>query len=321
MNTLKIQLRAVMIVITLSAYFGLPSKATADSQARETEVSATLRVLATYPHGNFLENLEVQQDGRLLFTNYPTKSIEVMLPSGKTKTFAKLSAYPLSLISTDNGYLVAASGRSVLLGEDVVGTQQFILLDKSGKQTGQFEAPQIMYLNGMVRLNSEIILAADSLSGNIWQVNPKTQKITSWIQNKSLSPHVDQKMFIPGANGVKLRSDGLIVSNTSKGTLSLIKIGQDGKPASKPELIATVGMIDDFWIRNDDSIIFTTHGEDIKTISTDGKVTTVIENGAGGATSIAPYPLNQDTNFVVINDGNIYFGKKGLAEVLLITID
>ncbi len=244
-----------------------------------------------------------------------------MSPSGETKTFAKLSAYPLSLISTDDGYLVSASGKSFLLGENVVGTQQFILLDKTGKQTGKFEAPQVMYLNGMVRLNSEIILVADSISGTIWKVNPKTQKITSWIQDESLSPLVDQKMFIPGANGVKLRSDGLIVSNTSKGTLSLIKIGKDDKPASKPELIATVGMIDDFWIRNDESILFTTHGETLKSVSASGKVTTVLADGAGGATAIAPYPLNQDTNFVMINDGNMYFGKKNLVEVLLITID
>jgi len=310
--------RVATMVITLSAYLGLPSITMAKTQIQET--TASVKVLATYPHGSFLENLEVQQDGRLLFTNYPTKSIEVMSQSGETKTFAKLSGYPLSLISIDDGYLIAASGKSLLLGENVIGTQQFILLDKNGKQTGQFEAPQIMYLNGMVRLNNEIILAADSLSGNIWQVNPKTQKISSWIQDESLSPLADQELFIPGANGVKLRPEGLIVSNTSKGTLSLIKIDEDDKPASKPELIATVGIIDDFWVRNDGSILFTTHGEMIKLLSMSGKVTTILDDGAGGATAIAPYPLGQDVSFVMINDGNLYFGKKDLAKVLLITI-
>jgi len=318
MKISKNLLIAATAVITL---IGLPNTAMANAEIQKNTASADIKVLATYPHGNFLENLEVQQDGRLFFTNYPTKSIEVMSKSGETSTFAKLSAYPLSVISIDDGYLVAASGKSLLLGENVVGTQQFILLDKNGKQTGNFDSPQVMYLNGMVRLNNEIILAVDSLSGNIWQVNPKTQKITSWIQDESLSPLADQKMFMPGANGVKLSSDGLIVSNTSKGTLSLIKIGKYDKPLSKPELIANVGMIDDFWIRDDGSILFTTHGEALKSVSTDGEVTTVLADGAGGATAIAPYPLNQDTNFVMINDGNMYFGKKDLVEVLLITID
>ena len=264
--------------------------------------------------------MEVQPDGRLLFTNYPAKSIEVLSPNGEASTFAQLSVYPLSLISTNDGYLVAASGKSLLLGEDVVKTQQFLLLDKSGKQIGQFDAPQVMYLNGMVRLNNETVLAVDSLAGTIWKVDTKTQKITPWIQDESLAPLAEQKQFIPGANGVKMRSDGLIVSNTSKGTLSLIKIGKNGNPAGNPKQIASVGMIDDFWVRDDGSILFTTHGEALKSVSADGDVTVVMSEGCGGATAIAPYPLNQSTNFVMINDGNMYFGKKDPVEVLLVTI-
>ncbi|QHJ10497.1 hypothetical protein FX988_00711 [Paraglaciecola mesophila] len=318
--TISKTLSIAATVMTVAAGISVSNLALAKAKPQKTDESATIEVLTTYPHGNFLENLEVQQDGRLLFTNYPTKSIEVMEQSGQTKTFSTLSAYPLSLISIDGGYLVAASGKSLLLGENVVGSQQFILLDKNGKQTGQFDAPQVMYLNGMVRLGNNVILAVDSLSGNIWQVNPKTQEISSWIQDESLSPLADQKMFIPGANGVKLRSDGLIVSNTSKGTLSLIRIGNDGKPQGKPELLAKVGMIDDFWVREDGSILFTTHGETVKSLSISGEITTIVADGAGGATAIAPYPLNQDSRFVMINDGNIYFGKKDLVEVLLVTI-
>lgn len=292
-----------------------------DNSHKEAQITQPkVQVLASYPHGSFFENLEVQPDGRLLFSNYPAKAIEVLSVKGETSTFAQLAVYPLSLISTSDGYLVAASGKSLLLGEDVAGTQQFILLDKRGNQTGQFDAPQVMYLNGMVRLNSETILAVDSLAGMIWKVNTKTQKMSPWIQDESLAPLAEQKMFIPGANGVKLRSDELIVSNTSKGTLSSMKIGKDGNPASKPELIATVGMIDDFWIRDDGSILFTTHGEALKSVSVYGKITTVLSDGCGGATAIAPYPLNQDSNFVMINDGNMYFGKKDPVEVLLVTI-
>ncbi len=314
-----ILIKAGAAAIALIASFGLSSTTMAQTNSGPT--SADLKVLATYPNGNFLENLEVQEDGRLLFTNYSTKSIEVMTQSGETETFATLAAYPLSLISIDEGYLVAASGKSLLLGEDVIGTQQFLVLDKSGVQIGQFDAPQAMFLNGMVRLNDDAILVADSLSGNIWQVNHKSQEITSWIQDESLNPVVDQENFLPGANGLKHRSDGLIVSNTSKGTLLRIEIGSDDKPVGTPEPIYTVGMIDDFWVREDNSILFTTHGEDVKAVSLGGDITTVLADGAGGATAIAPYPLDQDSKFVLINDGNIYFGKKDLVEVLLLTVD
>jgi len=319
MKNTMISLKVATAVTVLLATFGLPGTAMAQTQNAAT--SADLEVLATYPHGNFLENLEVQEDGRLLFTNYSAKSIEVLKQSGETETFATLSAYPLSLISTDDGYLVAASGKSLLLGEDVTKTQQFLTLDRNGNEIGQFDAPQIMYLNGMVRLNANVILAADSLSGNIWQINPKSQEISSWAQDESLTPLDNQEIFIPGANGLKRSFDELIVSNTSQGTLLRIEIGQDDKPVSKPELLSSVGNIDDFWIRDDNSILFTTHGETIKSLSPNGEVTTILADGAGGATSIAPYPPNQDTTFVLINDGNLYFGKKDLVEVLLLTID
>jgi len=181
-----------------------------------------VRVLASYPSGNFLENLEVQVDGRLLFTNYATKTIEVLSPDGELGTFSELSAYPLSLVSTSDGYLVAASGKSLLKGEDVIGTQQFLLLDKSGVEIGQFDAPQALYLNGLVRLDNGTILVADSLAGTIWKVDIDAQAVSPWLQDESLAPLADQTQFIPGANGLKQGSDGLVVSNTSKGTLSLV---------------------------------------------------------------------------------------------------
>jgi len=140
----------------------------------------------------------------------------------------------------------------------------------------------------MARLNANVILAADSLSGNIWQINPKTQEISSWAQDESLTPLDNQEIFIPGANGLKRSSDELVVSNTSQGTLLRIEIGQDDKPVSKPVLMSTVGNIDDFWIRDDNSILFTTHGETVKSLSPNGEITTILADGAGGSTSITP---------------------------------
>ena len=180
-----------------------------------------LRILASYPHGNFLENLEVQSDGRVLITNYPTKTIEVLHPDGTVATFAELSAYPLSIISTAEGYLVAASGKSLLAGEDVTGTQQFLLLDKSGTEIDKFSAPQALYLNGMVRLDEDTVLVADSLAETIWEVNTSSLTVAPWMVDSALGVLPDQPIFLPGANGLKMGADGLVVSNTSKGTLLL----------------------------------------------------------------------------------------------------
>jgi len=280
---------------------------------------AKTRVLASYPSGTFLENLEAQTDGRLLFTDYPGKTIEQLSPEGKASTFATLSAYPLGIISTPDGYLVTANGKSVLLGEDASQSQQLLLLNEKGKQIGKFDAPQARALNGMVRLDNDTILAADSAAGTIWKVDVEKQEITLWIQDKYLSPIADQEVYKPGANGLKMHPDGLLVSNTSLGTLSLIKVDKDGKPASKPEVIAKVGMIDDFWVKDDGSIIFTTHEASIKSLSADGDIKVVATQDLLGNTAIAPYPPNQSESFAVTTDGGLYFGSKESAKLVLVT--
>jgi|GEM_PF-255281 len=296
-------------------------KASAKTNSTSSVEQKNTRVLASYPSGNFLENLEVQSDGRLLFTNYPTKSIEQLSADGKTSTFAKLSAYPLGVVSSTGGYLVTASGKSLLLGEDSTTSQQILMVDKTGKEIGKFDAPRARALNGMVRLNNETVLAADSIAGMIWKVDTKAQKLTPWLQDQALAPLAGQKMYKPGANGLKLRSDGLLVSNTSRGTLSLIKIGQDGNPAGKPETIAEVGMIDDFWVMKDDSILFTTHADSIKLLSANGDIKVVATEHCIGSTAIAPFPPNQSSTFAVTTDGGMYFGAKDLAKVVSITLD
>jgi len=281
-----------------------------------------VRVLASYPSGAFLENLEVQPDGRLLYTNYPTKTIEQLSPGGETSTFAKLSAFPLGIISIPDGYLVTANGKSILLGEDASNSQQFLLLDESGKETGRINVPQARALNGMVRLDNRTVLAADSAAGTIWAVDIKAETVTPWLQDESLAPLANDQVYKPGANGLKLRSDGLIVSNTSRGTrgtLSLIKIGKDGNPAGDPQVIASVGIIDDFWVREDGSILFTTHEESIKSLSVDGAIKVVATQHLIGNTAVAPYPPNQSDSFAVTTDGGIYFGSKEPAKIVLVT--
>jgi len=78
-------------------------------------------------------------------------------------------------------------------------------------------------------------------------------------------------------------------------------------------------MIDDFWVREDGSVLFTTHEASIKSLSPDGMITTVATHDLIGNTAIAPYPPNQSDSFAVTTDGGIYFGSKEPAKVVLVT--
>jgi len=280
-----------------------------------------LRVLVSYDTGSFLENLEVQADGRVLYTDYLQKKIEVMATDESASTFAEVDIFPISLISIDDGYLVAGHAKSFFASEDFVMTQTFLTLDKDGNQTARFAAPDARMLNGMVELSDGTILVADSLTSSIWQVDVAAQTLTPWLQDQALAMVPNDAGFLPGANGLKLGADGLIVSNTSQGSLALIRLDAQNNPVGQPEKIVDAGRIDDFWVREDGSILYTTHSDELMIAGADGTVSEVFAHGCNGCTAIAPYPLGQDKDFVFINDGGMFEGHKDPATVVLVTLE
>jgi len=280
--------------------------------------SASIEVLASYPAGSFLENLEVQQDGRILITNYFSKTIEQVTSNGEKSVFANLSGFPVSMISTAEGYLVTAQSKNFMLG-DPVNPQQFLLLDKGGNEVGQFVVSEPMFMNGMVELENGDILVADSVAATIWKVDMNAQTVSPWLQHGVLAADPAQAN-IPGANGLKLHSKGLVVSNTAQGSLFLIAMDDAGTPSGEPTLLAKTGIIDDFWVNPDDSIIFTTHTDVLKLLAADGTISDVVTAGCNGCTAIAPFPLGQSSTYVFINDGGFFFGEKNESTVVRVTV-
>jgi len=280
---------------------------------------ATMEVLTTFPSGSFLENLEVQADGRVLITNYFSKTIESVTSKGEKSTFAALSGYPVSLISIADGYLVNVQTVNFMSGEPG-NVNKFLLLDKSGKEVGEFDATGSAFLNGMVRLENGDILVADSFAATIWKVDINAQKLTPWLQHQLFAADPENQPNIPGVNGLKVSSKGLVVSNTAQGSLFLIKTDQNSNATSEPELLAKTGIIDDFWVNADDSIIFTTHKEELKSLSVDGLISDVLTKGCNGCTAVSPFPLGQSNTFVFIGDGGLFFGEKTPSTVSVVTL-
>lgn len=311
---------AFSVVLSCLAACTASSAPTVPTASEATEASdPQLTVLASYPAGSFLENLEVQQDGRVLFTNYFSKTIEQLSAEGDTSTFATLTGFPVSLISIEGGYLVTAQSKNFMSGEPN-NTQQFLLLDHNGNQTGQFDAPTALFLNGMVQLDNGDILVADSVAGAIWKVDLAAQSLELWLKHKALAGDPAQPN-IPGANGLKRHSKGIAVSNTAQGSLFLISVDDNGQPTGAPERLAETGIIDDFWVADDDSIIFTTHTDVLKQLSADGLVTDVLGSGCNGCTAVAPYPLGQANTYIFINDGGFFFGESNQSTVALVRVN
>jgi len=308
------------VLVTAAGCTQESAKRTAESPpALSAPTQEKLEVLAAFPAGSFLENLEVQPDGRILFTNYFSKTIEMLSPTGEVSPFADLSIFPVSLITIEGGYLVAGQTKNFMSG-DSDNPQQFLVLDKNGGQADQFFAPETLFLNGMVKLDNGDILVADSVGATIWQVSIEHKKVIPWLQHPTLANDPSQPGF-PGANGLKLHSQGLLVSNTAQGALYLVPLNDNGTAAGEPSILAETGIIDDFWVNEDDSILFTTHSDALKYLARDGAITDVVSEGCNGCTAIAPYPSGQSNTFVFINDGGFFFGEKNQSTVVRVSVD
>ena len=279
--------------------------------------SAGVERLAEYPSGTFLENLDVLQDGRVVFTSYFAKTIEVLDPAGRVRTLASVSAHPVSILATDGGYLVAAHGEPFVSGPRFVETQQLLLLDPEGRELATFKAPDARFLNGMVRHVRARVLVADSIAATIWEVDPQARTVTPWLKDAALSQDPAVTGFRPGANGIKRQGDRLVVSNSSRGTLSTIAVDANGAPAGPVALLAQVGPIDDFLIGPGAEIIFATHGPALKRRAPDGTITTILATGCDGCTAVALWKGRDGSPaLIVLTTGGLREGGKEPARVL-----
>jgi sugar lactone lactonase YvrE len=302
---------AAMAVAFLSA--GSPAAAQGDP------LPANVRVAAEFPTGTFLENLHVAPDGTAVFTSYFAREIGLLRPDGTTGTLSRLPVHPVGIASVAGGYLVTAHGKSFTAGPDFTQTQQVLVLDAAGAVTATLPAPQALFLNGVMRLDDNVFLAADSLAATIWRIDLAARAITPWLQDAGLSRDASQQAFRPGANGIKRAGDRLIVSNSSRGTLSAVGITADGKPDGALQTIAEVGAIDDFLVEDTGAIVYTTHADTLIRLAPSGARSALMDRGCGGCTSVArARPGDPRSDLIVLTTGGLLEGDKKPARILVI---
>ncbi len=274
---------------------------------------ADIRVLAEYEPGTFLENLEVQPDGQLLVTNYFAKTIERIGADGGSHTFTSLSAHPASLLRVPSGFVVAAHGSAFTSGPDFTRTQKILLLDEAGVETNAIELPAARFLNGMVKLPTGAVLIADSIAGTIWHLDPEASRVTPWLADARLAQDPQASAFMPGANGLKIDGDRLLVSNSSRGTLSAIPLDSEtGAAAGPPTVLAETGSIDDFAVLSGGEVVFTTHGDSLKLLAPDGSLSTILPRGCDGCTAVAA----KEDALIVLTTGDLFHGGGKPARVI-----
>ncbi len=295
----------VLAWICLALAFMLPLRASA-----QTPVIAEI---ASYPPGSFLENLSVSTDGSVAFTSYLDKALMHWPGRGAATRLAALDVHPVGVLHLVETIVLSAHGVPFVAGPAFTATNQFLVLSREGRVLSRTAAPNALFLNGIVALPDGAVLAADSLAGRIWRFEPASGAVSEWLAAAELTQDPAKPPQLPGANGLKLRDGWLYVSNSSRGTLSRLRV-TDGKPGGPIEPVATTGPIDDFAFLSDGSIAAATHGARLIRIDAKGVATDILAAGCDGCTSVAV--LGNDETLLVLTTGNLLEGGKEPARML-----
>ena len=277
---------------------------------------AKVEELASYPHGNFLENLIVEKTGRVLYTSYFAKEIDSFTTSAGSAAFAALNVHPVSVTALENGYLVAVHGKPFTSGPGFVRTNGFLVLDRRGNVRKRFAAKDALFLNGQVKLPTGKLLVADSILGRIWAVDPKRGRLALWLDAPEFKPDPTGKDQRPGVNGLKVFRDALYASNSFTGRIYRIGLKADGAPAAGAvSIVADIGHVDDFVVKDDGTIFAATHANTVLSITPEGKVATVLPEGGDGSTAVAFSDASMSALYV-LTTGNFVEGGKKPARLL-----
>lgn len=300
------QLLALISALT-AALVAMPA------DAKENSSEAT--IIASYPHGAFLENLSIDPKRRLLFTSYIDRTLMVWGGRGAPRVLAELDVHPVGVLARSKDILVSAHGLSFMEGPAFTASNQLLVLDRNGGVKKRVAAPDALFLNGMVEIAPDAILIADSLAGKIWRFDPASGAIAIWLSDPLLATDPAQPSQRPAANGLKVQDGWLYVSNSARG--AMYRIALSGNSPSGPlEHYATTGPVDDFTFLPDGTIAAATHGNTLVRIARDGTVSDILPDGCDGCTSVARYGPRGD--LIVLTTGHLLEGGTAPARVLRI---
>ena len=288
-----------------------------DLVAAAQQPSSRGEVLARYPNGHYLENLTVARDGRVFYTDYFEKAVEVWSPGG-SRTFARLPHHAVNLVENDVGFLVLThEGRFTEGPEALRDRNHLVQIDRQGQVRQVTRLPGVVFGNGVVPLQGGKLLMTDSILGRIWHVDVSKGETRSWFEDERLRPATGGRA--PGANGLRRRDDTLYVSNSSTRGLYTLGIAAGDIPRTVLTPVqAELEGIDDFAIASDGTLYIATHQTRLQVLRTNGSVQTLLDRDVDGCTSAAL--ASDGKTLYVLGTGGLYEGKKEDATLVRTTL-
>lgn len=285
----------------------------APANTRQAEAAPSApEILASFEAPAFLENLIIEPDGSIIFTNYTGKSLHRIGPDGTLSVLANLDMHPVSLIQLGDTFLVAAHAIPFTSGPEFIGSGQLLTLSVGGDVLSRLAVPEAGFLNGMVAFSDGKVLIADSAKAQILAYDPASSKVETWFSDALLAPQTEP-YFLPGANGLKLEGDDLLLSSSANRSIYRLRISADSASEGKLQLVAAdLPGADDFAVLPDGGYVTSTHADRVVRIFPDGAIETLTADPRiKGNTAVAFRGKGEDRTLIILGTGGL---SEGLSE-------
>lgn len=271
-----------------------------------------VEVIASFPTGTFLENLVTTPAGDLYVTSYEEGILYKIATGKKPAVFAKLPGNVAGIVREQRGSFL-------LTGKNERQQQVVYRVGKKGDREATFVFPDALFLNGITSLSGDSFLIADSYRGVIWLLDARSGKKSVWLDSPLLTRD-DDKNPTPGANGVKVYKDKILVTNTQRHTLVSVPLLNGNKPGT-PTVQLTGVNLDDFAADTNGNLYATTHIYDsIVRIGSKGDMQ-IIADGIFGTTSAQfGQGANRDYLYVTTNGGMSFPPKNGVQKAQVVRL-
>ncbi|KAJ7284061.1 hypothetical protein C8J57DRAFT_752725 [Mycena rebaudengoi] len=225
------------------------------------------RLIYESPTGFFLENIAVRPCSKFLLTSVISPTLFTLDPTAAVPTLDPVFTFPNSTALTGivefrpEVYAVTASKLNASTARVDPGSVAIWSVDFSSS----FAHPVVTKLASLPPLNDsgfnglasipgrpDVILAAESAAGSVWEINTHTGASRIAIQDESMTPGPIPGPLIIGINGIHVRDNTLYFTSSLRSIYSRVSLDVRGPhvmaAGAVQQLVHMEGIPDDFAI-------------------------------------------------------------------------
>ncbi|KAF7341411.1 hypothetical protein MVEN_01878000 [Mycena venus] len=208
------------------------------------------RLVFQSPTGLFLENLAVRPNGKLLITSPLSTTLHMLDPTAENPTFDEVHTFPnvtlfgIAEVQPDVYGIIAFAVNDTTVSA-IPGTLAIWRVDLSSGGppvvNKAADVPDGVFLDGLSTVPGEpdLVLAADTIAGLVWQINLRTGVVHVAAQDDAFAAGAPAPAF--GINGLHVRGGDLYFTNSQKKTFSRVPISVRGGNVAQAGPVQVLG--------------------------------------------------------------------------------